>query len=539
MPDKRSEPTAVIYCRVSTVRQADEELPIQSQQQRCEEKAAALGATVLRVYSDEGLSGQSDSRPAFQKAIAFCETHAPTYFITWSTSRFSRDMLDAQSYKRRLSRAGTDLVYASVEIDRGTQGGWLTERTMELFDAFFARQISADTRRSMVRAAQSGYWCGGHAPFGYRPVPAKDDPKRRRLEPVAEEAQIVRQMFELRARGAGTKTIAVTLNASGQTNRRHPWNKSSVLTLLRSQAVIGHLVFGRSIRIDGDRCAVDPSDWVVIDAHPPIVPRELWETVQKLLDAAAPSYSKDYGSPHSTYLFTGLLRCGQCGASLQIETAKGRSRRYPYYNCRNAQRKGNCNPKRYPARELDEWLFDSISDEILNPASLREVAKNLRNVAGQWQEEQKERRSGIENQIKIIARRNTKLYEVLEELGRDAPNLGDLAQRLRANNNQIKQLQEEMEKINAEEPPRCEISDDQLEDLANWLTKSMRQEYNIRQTRALFADFINQITVDTASVMIEYSPGKMIGAIPAASCRLVPSTAIWLPGADSNHGPSD
>lgn len=35
MPDK----TAVIYCRVSTARQADEELPIQSQQQRCEDKA--------------------------------------------------------------------------------------------------------------------------------------------------------------------------------------------------------------------------------------------------------------------------------------------------------------------------------------------------------------------------------------------------------------------------------------------------------------------------------------------------------------------
>jgi DNA invertase Pin-like site-specific DNA recombinase len=116
MPEK----TAVIYCRVSTIRQAEEELSIQSQRQRCEDKARALDATVLRVYSDEGLSGQSGDRPAFQQAILYCETHNPTYFITWSTSRFARNRLDAQLYKRRLSQSGVTLVYAGMEIDRDT-----------------------------------------------------------------------------------------------------------------------------------------------------------------------------------------------------------------------------------------------------------------------------------------------------------------------------------------------------------------------------------------------------------------------------------
>lgn len=86
-----SDPTAVLYCRVSTVRQAEEELPIASQRERCEDKARALGAVVLRVYCDEGLSGQSDDRPAFQAAILYCEAHSPTYLITWSTSRFARN----------------------------------------------------------------------------------------------------------------------------------------------------------------------------------------------------------------------------------------------------------------------------------------------------------------------------------------------------------------------------------------------------------------------------------------------------------------
>lgn len=202
------EITAVLYCRVSTARQAEEELPIASQRERCEDKARALGATVLRVYCDEGLSGQRDDRPAFQAAILYCETHAPTYLITWSTSRFARNRLDAQLYKRRLRRAGTALVYAAMDIDRETDGGFLTEGIMELFDEYIVRQIAADTRRSMIRAAKNGYWGGGSTPYGYRSIIAPDDPKRRRLAIVPEEADIVRRVFELRANGMVAKAIA-------------------------------------------------------------------------------------------------------------------------------------------------------------------------------------------------------------------------------------------------------------------------------------------------------------------------------------------
>lgn len=52
--------SAVIYARVSTTRQADDQLPIQGQIDRCQEKAAALGADVVKVFVDEGISGRSD-----------------------------------------------------------------------------------------------------------------------------------------------------------------------------------------------------------------------------------------------------------------------------------------------------------------------------------------------------------------------------------------------------------------------------------------------------------------------------------------------
>ena len=55
--------TAIIYARVSTARQADEGISIDSQIERSMKKAADLGANVLNVFRDEGKSGKSDRLP--------------------------------------------------------------------------------------------------------------------------------------------------------------------------------------------------------------------------------------------------------------------------------------------------------------------------------------------------------------------------------------------------------------------------------------------------------------------------------------------
>ena len=511
MPEK----TAVIYCRVSTARQADEQLPIASQRQRCEEKARQLEAEILRVFCDEGISGQHDGRPAFQSAVLYCEANAPTYFIAWNTSRFARNRLDAQLYKRRLHRAGTELVYAGMEIDRTTDGGWLTEGILELFDEFTAKQIAADTLRSMLKTAQAGHWCGGRAPFGFRIVPDLAEPKRKRLESIPEEVSTVRRIFEMRAAGFGARSIALTLNGEGILNRRYRWNVSNVLALLRNPAMIGQLAFGRVMRVDGQRQLMPKANWIVVDSHAPIIARPLWETVQRMIDRDAlictptDAYVTG-GSPHSTFAFTGLLRCGRCGASLQIEHAKGRSHRYSYYCCRTAQRQGACVRRRIPARAFDDWLMEGICADVFTPDALRGIAHDVRQLAGKWHDEQQERGLALDAQIKAIARRNAKLYEVLEEFGRDTPNLGDLTSRLRENHAQLRLLQGEQVKLAAELPPRVEIDDSDLERLAGLFVEIVKSAYNPAKARAFFAGFIKEITVQDAHVHIDYDPSRLI-----------------------------
>lgn len=74
---------AIIYTRVSSKRQADDGLPLESQLASCRAKAEQLGAEVLREFVDSGISGTTDKRPAFQEAINYCSLMNVDYFITW------------------------------------------------------------------------------------------------------------------------------------------------------------------------------------------------------------------------------------------------------------------------------------------------------------------------------------------------------------------------------------------------------------------------------------------------------------------------
>ncbi len=508
---------------MSTAKQADDELPLESQIAQCTEKAADLGVRVDRVFVDAGRSGRDEDRPEFQEAIQFCETLSPEYFITWSTSRFSRDKVHAGMYKLRLAKAGTEIIYVSMPIDRHTNTGWMTEGMLELFDEFYSRQIAADTTRSMVKNAMEGYFNGGRAPFGFRAMPAPDNLKRKRLEPNPAEVPIVSDIFKMRARGAGAKTIAIHLQDQGVKNRNKEWTKSSILALLRNDTMVGRVVFGRRDR--ATRRIKPRSQWIIVDAHEPIISIDLWDSVQSLMDDATADSNK--GSPKSTYLFTGILHDEATGTSMQIESAKGYSKRYWYYNCRAAQKLGTGQNRRIAAREFDEWMVGVILDRILTPDFLEVVISDLHDACGTWVLDHKKRRQVVASSLTAAGRKNSKIFEVLEEYGRDSPNLGDLTKRLRANNEHVNKLEAQLAAIDAEQKPDFEITPQYVDELAATLRYIIETTENPKKLRHFFGSFIDRIWVLDDSVRLEYRPECLI--VGNQEPVTVPSKVGWLP----------
>ena len=120
---------------------------------------------------------------------------------------------------------------------------------------------------------------------------------------------------------------------------------SSVNTMLKNRRYIGELSF---------------RDIVVPDAIPVIVPKDLFDRVQKRLDKnkRAPAC----GKADEEYLLTTKLFCGKCGALMFGESGTSATgRTYYYYKCANVKRRKGCNKKTVQK----EWLEDLVVRETM------------------------------------------------------------------------------------------------------------------------------------------------------------------------------
>lgn len=511
--------TCVIYARVSTAKQAEKELPVQSQIDKCLAHAKSLGADVKKVFTDEGISGATDNRPAFQQAISYCENFDVDYFICWSTSRFARNALEAKLNKRRLANSSTKISYVSQNIDKG-DSGFIYEGILELFDEYYSRQVSQDTKRSMIANAQKGYFNGGYLTFGYQVEKVLGEKNKTRLVPNPMEVGTVNRIFELKLSGYGGKQIAELLNAEGRLNRGKKWNKTSILGLLRNERVVGRIAFGKK----GRQGSLPRSEWIVVDSHEPIVSYELYDAVQQTMDSQTQKAVQEGGSPKSTRFFTGLLKCGKCGKSMKIEKAKGATKNYYYYNCSTKMAGLGCENRRINSAIFDPWMTDVICAEVLTERNLKDLLLQLNDLCGSWAQKKRDRCNEIVQQIKEYERKNSRLYELLED-DTGIYNVQDLAPRLRSNNETIRKLNTELAVAETEKPPQLEISETDLTELSELLVDIIKTTSNPGKVREFFKTFIHSITLQDNDIKVKYRPEALI----TVNSEIVPSERKWLP----------
>lgn len=525
--------SAIIYVRVSTKKQVENDLPIEGQVERCQEKAKVLQAKVLNVFIERGISGRTDHRPAFQEAITFCSSRKVDFFITWSTSRFARNKIDAATYKLQLARMGTEVVYASMDIDRNTDSGFVMESVMEVFDEFYSRQVAADTLRSMMKNARSGYWNGGKPPFGFSVAPASDNPKRKQLVINPNEAYVVQLIFEKRLEGMGGKVLADWLNTNGFFNRGKRWMKSTIISLLRNEAVIGNTVFGKRVKTRYGR--VKGEQVVSVKSHPALISQAVWRTVQSIMNEGIcdedgkvlKNRRQSDGHPKSRHPFTGLMRCGYCGASIQVETAN--SGKYSYYGCRNVQKIGNneCEMRRVRTEKVDHALLTTIGEKLFSVESLSFILDELNSFLKEEQD-QPSKRDEMRRRIEELRLSNDNLISVIGSMGMNVP--AGIIDRLRLQSAEVEKLELEIERLDD-----CEISEFSGEDLgglSEFLKKGLFN-HSVFQVRFFLSRFVEKVELQKELAVLFYSPEKLLNL---RFYKFFPSKSVqkwgWLPKTD-------
>ena len=373
-----------VYARVSTTRQAENDISIPDQISQAKRYCRQKGWHVVCEFIDPGASARDDKRPEFQRMMdAACVDPSPfDVILVHSQSRFFRDTAGYVVSKKKLQKHGVSLVSMTQDFGDGAAAEF-AETIIAASDALHSAETAKHVTRTMLENARQGFWNGSQPPFGYRTVDAEKRGQKikKHLEIEPREAAIVRQIFELFLEGdktngpMGVKQIASWLNLHGFRNRDgNPFYTSAVHAILTRSAYSGVYYFNVH---DGRTRRMRPKeDWILVPV-PKIIPEKQFNLVQAHLRQRRPDMTPPRIS-NSEVLLTGLARCDSCGGPMMLRTGKGNGGNYRYYSCSANRLKGKSACKRpisVREDELDALVVSALADKLLTPGRLAELLR--------------------------------------------------------------------------------------------------------------------------------------------------------------------
>lgn len=263
------------------------------------------------VYKDDGISGKrADKRPAFRMMIATAKDADPPFdtIFVWKYSRFARNQEEAITYKNLLRRKGIEVRSVS-EPSSDSPFSSLIERIIEWMDEYYVINLAEEVRRGMKEKVQRGEPTGT-APFGYTV-------KNKVLTPN-ENADTVRYIFSQYASGVGCRALAQELGNKGiKTRRGNLPDNRWVKYILENPTYIGKIRWSSNGHANYSR-AGHTADNVMIVAgkHSPIIDLKTWNVVQERLQSRESEIKYVRKDKPEIFMLKGLLRCGDCGATL-------------------------------------------------------------------------------------------------------------------------------------------------------------------------------------------------------------------------------
>ena len=338
---------------------------------------------VYDTYIDNGTSGTTFHRPAFQKMLSDIEAGLVNCVIVKDLSRLGRNTIDTGYYIEQYFRL-RNIRFIAVNENFDTfapedahAGIIIPLRNMinEAYALDIGRKIKAQQRQAM----KDGKFIGSRTPYGYLKAP--DDCHQLIIDPVA--APVVQKMFQWASEGAGLNTITVRLNEAGYLPPSHykntqgiithenlmgngNWNTRTVARILHTQVYTGDLVQGRTKIVDHQQVEASEMEWTVVHGtHEAIISHELFESVQRILEKTAQQSKEREIREYTPNILKGKVFCAHCGGSLhrQRNIRKKSADVYNYY-CLTNSRVGK---KRCPGAFIrEDDLSNSLADMIQN-----------------------------------------------------------------------------------------------------------------------------------------------------------------------------
>ena len=368
--------SCIVYARYSSDMSRD--ASIEDQVRLCNQYIVDQKWTIAGTFEDRAISGASVLRPGYQSLLALVRQGSINVVLAEALDRLSRDQEDIAALFKIVRFAGAKLVTLAEgevsELHIGLKG------TM---NALFLKDLALKTKRGLEGRIGKGRSAGGNA-YGYDVVReyGPDGPIDRGRRTInTDMARVIVEIFTRYLNGESPRAIAYYLNAQKTCGPRgRDWTASTLIGnrtrgtgILNNELYIGKLVWNRQTfmkdPVSGKRQArMNPqTSWITEDVpNLRIIDDATWDDVQRAQKQRSrptrpDKKSVDGGLRRPKHLFSGLLKCGACGASFTLVSGT-------YYGCAARKNKGTCsNSERITIDRLENAVLGAVQSQMMTP----------------------------------------------------------------------------------------------------------------------------------------------------------------------------
>ena len=374
------------------------------------------------IYIDDGFTGTDFDRPVWTRLKADIESGFVNCVVVKDLNRFGRNFtVGGDLIDNYFSRKNVRFIVLNNGVDTANDNMNAATRCISIgvtnvINESDSAMTSVSIRGTLNNNHRQGKFIGVFVCYGYRKAP-EDNHK---LIIDEEAAEVVRSIYKEFISGKSLIGITKELNSLGIPNPTlykqqkgfnfHSrdgkndglWCDRTVRRILQNEMYVGNMVQGKNRTVSDKihECKAVPKDsWIVVkNTHEPIIDKETFYKAQSLFNKNIRS------SPitKQTDLFSGFVRCADCGAVMSKKTNKLPYGIYRYYRCSTKRKQGKCTNHTIRIDKLEKTVltflqtmidlaveYDKVMEQVSNHSKSRQTDSALKALAAQIKEREK------------------------------------------------------------------------------------------------------------------------------------------------------
>ncbi len=344
-----------LYARKSSENEDKQVASVSSQVEELTDLAKQMNLKIVEIFTEEK-SAKAPGRPVFNLMIEYIQKGYAEGIICWKLDRLARNPIDGGKINWLLQKSIIRHIQTFKRSYLPTDNVLMMNLEFGMANQFIL-DLSANTKRGQRNKIKQG-WLPHKPPVGYLnnkynqpdkppiyPDPISYPIMKKLWTILLEKRCSIEQLFEI-AQEIGLK------NSKGSRISR-----TNFYRLFRNPFYYG------SFRWNGD---------VYPGKHEPMISKNDFDLAQRIIASRSNPRAKIH-----VFAFTGLIRCGECGALITAEEKtkqqkNGNTHHYIYYHCTKRIKK-NCSQPYIRSEELENQILNVLG-KISIPIQFRKWA---------------------------------------------------------------------------------------------------------------------------------------------------------------------